>query len=447
MNFRKENLSPIAIAEDLQQAVAMLPDNEQWVDYFEGGVGRTIIELIAGSQAIKNHYNLMRVRESSLQVARLDSSVTELAINKGVYRPPAKAMRIKITYNALNSGKIRTGEKVGSYKNYDVLALQNLDYKYGNGNELMVTVGSGEKYERDVFVDDEFVSFDVTAKHKYVADEFQTLSVNDHLTHLIDEEMNLYEEKLKNTCIRLVYENTSRLVFGDGIIGKKLKANDTIIYSYMSFGDDLLDNFKDGAINLNQLPDVFEIEHINLVRKATPYLSKEKLRKVAMRNSVDGRWVQVEDYKNGIMRQFGEYLDDVLVKDEYPEEIITILPKKGTFTDVIKTDIRTLVDNKRGNATLVNINYLDPLDNNRLSVVINLIYTGPESSIQVQKIIDEYVVSKLNQIHYASFWLVGADVAVDLTALSDGKFYCDLDDKIHVGSLQSVKELTILFTR
>ena len=61
-----------------------LPDNVGWEDYFEGGAGRTIIELIAGSQAVKNHYNLMRVRESSLQYAKLESSVTELAMNKGV---------------------------------------------------------------------------------------------------------------------------------------------------------------------------------------------------------------------------------------------------------------------------------------------------------------------------------------------------------------------------
>ena len=385
MNFRKENLSPIAIAEDLQQAVAMLPDNEQWVDYFEGGVGRTIVELIAGSQAIKNHYNLMRVRESSLQVARLDSSITELAINKGVYRPPAKSLRIKVVFNALNSGRIRMGEKVGVYKNYDVLALHDLDYVYGAGNELLVTVGSGEQYERDVYVDDEFVTFDVQSKHKYVSEEFQTLTVNDHVIDLIDEEMNLYEEKLKNTCIRLVYENTTRLVFGDGIVGKKLVANDSLVYSFISFGDDLLGNFKNEVINLNDLPDVLEIEHITVERNATGYLSKEKLRKVAMRNSVDGRWVQVDDYKNGILRIFGEYLDDVLVKDEYPEEVITILPNKETFSEAIKTDIRTLIDNKRGNATLVNLTYLDPFDINRIDVVFNMIYTGPESSVQVQK--------------------------------------------------------------
>ena len=54
MNFNKQNLAPAAIVEELQQAVLALTDEDGWSDYFEGGAGRTVIELIAGSQVAKD---------------------------------------------------------------------------------------------------------------------------------------------------------------------------------------------------------------------------------------------------------------------------------------------------------------------------------------------------------------------------------------------------------
>ena len=447
MNFRKENLSPTAIVKDLQDAVHMLPESEGWADYFEGGTGRTIIELIAGSQAIKNHYNLMRVRESSLQVAKLDSSVTELAINKGVYRPPAKAYIIEVTFTATASGFIAAGEIVGTYKSYNVYALQPLEYKFGEDNVLTVTVGEGERFSKGNMSTTEFETFDVKTKHKYMSDVFQVLTVNGDQVEIIDEELNLYDNRLGNSCLRLVYDFFGRLIFGDGIIGRKIEPNDEVVYSYMSFGDDLLTNFITDKFDVSALPDAKDVTNVSVVRNPSGYLDKEILRKVAIRNSVDGRWVQVEDYRNGVLREYGEYIDDLLVADEYPAEEMVILPKKIQWTPGIEELILELINNKRGNATLVNIQYLDPYDENRLDLTFNFVYQGPETSNEVQEIIDEYVESKLNRIHYSSYWLVGADIAVDLTNISKGKFYASLEDKFHIQSLQSVKSLDLNFTR
>ena len=111
MTFNKENLSPSAITQEMQ-------------DFFEGGAGRTVIELIAGSQAIKNHYNLMRVRESSLQYAKLESSVTELALNKGVYKLPAKTFIGQITFTSSIDGIILKGEEIGSYTDHKIYAYE-----------------------------------------------------------------------------------------------------------------------------------------------------------------------------------------------------------------------------------------------------------------------------------------------------------------------------------
>jgi len=215
----------------------------------------------------------------------------------------------------------------------------------------------------------------------------------------------------------------------------------------MSFGDDLLSNFVSDKFDVSGLPNTKEITEIKVIRNPSGYLDKDILRKVAIRNSVDGRWVQVEDYRNGVLREYGEYIDDLLVADEYPAEEMIILPKKIQWTTGIEDLIRELIDNKRGNATLVNIKYLDPYDDDRLDLTFNFIYQGPETSNEVQKIIDEYVKSKLNRIHYSGYWLVGADIAVDLTNVSKGKFYASLEDKFYIEPLQSVKSLELNFTR
>jgi len=446
MKFDKRALSPSAIAKELQEAVSSLPEGESWEDYFEGGTGRTIIELIAGSQAIKNHYNLMRVRESTLQYAKLDSSVTELAINKGVYRPPAKSYILEVDFKSVDSGWYERGDIIGTYKNYDVIVLERTEYLFGHTNTVKCTIGKMEEYNETILSGEEFLERDIKAAHQYLSEEFQQLVINGDEILLIDEELNLYDDKLPNSCLRLTYDYFSRLIFGDGIIGKRVFSNDELKFRYISFGADLLDNFYIERFRLGNFASTAEVLDVRILRKPTKYLDKEILRKIAIRNSVDGRWVQVQDYENGILREFGEYIADIIVKDEYPAENITILPKEDYITDTVKAQIRELVDNKRGNATLINIDYLDPFHDDRLRLVFSMQYIGTDAPEELNAIIDEYTKTKINRIRYSGYWLTCADLAVELTNLAPGgKFYPTLDEKVYIEPLQSIERLSITY--
>lgn len=445
MKFDKRSLSPTAIVKDLQNAVAQLPDGQAWEDYFEGGAGRTIIELIAGSQAISNHYNLMRVRESSLQHAKLDSSVTELAVNKGVYRPPAKASIIEVVFNSSSSGTFSRGQVVGTYKNYDLIVLETTEYFFGRENHLVVAIGRLERYEQEILDATEFYQIDIRGSEKYLGGEFQVLTINNEEVILIDEELNLYDPRLPQSCVRLTYDYFSRLIFGDGIIGKKVNVNDQLVFSYISFGEDVLETFNLNSFNLSGLIDNTELIGLYELRRATPYINKEILRKIAIRNSVDGRWVQTQDYENGILREYGEYIADILVEDQYPAELITILPKDDYITDSVKEEITTLVNNKRGNATLVTINYLDPTDDDRLELMYTLTYKGTDAEEFIDEIIATYVAGKINKINSNAWMLAGADIAVDLTHLAPGgKFYADLDERETILPYNSIASLQII---
>jgi len=447
MKFDKKNLSPIAIVKELQDAVASLPGNDAWSDYFEGGSGRTIIELIAGSQAIKNHYNLMRVRESTLQYAKLDSSVTELAINKGVYRPPAKSYILEIKFNSLTSGTLRVGEVLGAYKNYEVIVYENSEYIFGHENKVKVSIGKKETFTKTVLDATEFYQIDVKSLYKFVSGEFQSLSVNNEKVNLVDEEVSLYSEILNSSCVRISYEGFSRLIFGDGIIGRKININDEVVFNFTSFGDDLFDNFVEDGIQFNSFTIASEVLSVTILRKPAPYLDKETLRKIAIRNSVDGRWVQTQDFRNGLLREFGGYIYDILVKDEYPAENITILPKEDYITPTVKAQLEKLLEDKRGNAVLINLVYLEPYSDERLELRFNLQYIGTDTNESLDEIIADYVLTKINKIQYVGYYITCADIAVELTELAPGgKFFANLTESVFIEPLNSIKTLILNYS-
>ena len=452
MNFNKQNLAPASIVEDLQSAVLALTEEDGWSDYFEGGAGRTVIELIAGSQAIKNHYNLMRVRESSLQYAKLDSSITELAVNKGVYRPPAKTFIGELTFSSVFNGSVLQGTEIGSYGNHSVIAYESVDYVVGDGNTIQFIIGNMNTETLIVDEDTLFSIVDVVMDEKYITKEFESLTINFQNVDIIDEQINLYDENISNTVLRMVYEYRTKMIFGDDIIGKLLKKNDEIIYKYMTFDDSLIMNFKTSIINFNFMTYISSISSIITLREATGYLNKEDLRKVAIRNSVDGRWVLPQDYRNGLLRDYGEYLYDILVVDEYPAEKIYYLFIEGASTNALKTDINNLIENKRGNAVLVEEYYIDCEDsNNYQDASIELRYVGDDTTDVINNAINAYKELIEYKFKDGEYTISSDEIAVDLTALlspdSSGKFYEIEEKEIIMPELTFIRAIDITYTR
>jgi len=447
MQFNKNNLSPSAIAEDMQNSIAELDDFANWQDYFSGGAGQTIIELVAGSQAIKNHYNLMRVRESSLVHAKMDSSITELAINKGVYRPPAKGFIVSITFNSLKSGTIQYGELIGSYKDFNAYALERADIKVGPNN-IKITFGNLVENITTITSDENFHILTTKFDNMFVGDHFQQLVVNGDECFITDEQMNLYDENISNSVIEMVSANESNLVFGDGVTGKRTSRGDIVSYRAFTFDKSVIEKYDHSKLNMIDA-DMFKDIEYDVVRRATGYLDKEVLRRIAIRSSVDGRWVQTIDYESGLLRNFGEYFSDVIVVDGYPTEYITLLGKSGFVTDGVKADVSKMIEDKRGNAVQVNVNYIDPDDEqNYVDLQFNMSYFGVDSDATIQDAIDEQVDNYTRKLANGDVFIAGSDIAVELTRkLTSGKMYCDLDQKFVLENLKFIRNLTIKFVR
>ena len=452
MNFNKQNLAPASIVEELQSAVLALTDEDGWSDYFEGGAGRTVIELIAGSQAIKNHYNLMRVRESSLQYAKLDSSITELAVNKGVYRPPAKTFIGELNFSSVLNGTIQKGDVIGTYGNHSVIAYESKNYVVGAVNSIQFIIGNMNTEILTVDEDVQFSFIDVVMDDKYITGEFETLTINYKSVDIIDEQINLYDENITNTVLRLVYEYRTKMIFGDDIIGKLIRKNDEVEYTYMTFQDSLIMNFKPTIINFDLMPYISLIDSIITLREATGYLNKEDLRKVAIRNSVDGRWVLPQDYRNGLLRDYGEYLYDILVVDKYPAEKIYYLFIEGTLTNALKSEIGNLIENKRGNAVLVEEYYIDCEDsNNYQDVSIKLRYVGDDTEDIINDAINSYKELIEYKFKDGEYTITSDEIAVDLTSLlsadSSGKFYEIEEKEIIMLELTFIRAIDITYTK
>jgi hypothetical protein len=447
MNFKKENLNPKEIVKDLQTAISELPEFVGWKDYFEGGAGQTIIELIAGSQAIKNHYNLMRVRESSLQYARMDSSITELAINKGVFRPTAKCVKILVSFTSQRSGIVNKGELIGSYMDMDVYSLESKNIILGR-NELLITIGVINEKEFEVQVDEDFIQIDFEYDQQFVGDFFQELNVNGDEVIPSSVQMNLYNKDIKKSALSLVYDYRNRLVFGDGVVGKKVNYNDIILYRTLNFNKEITEIIDLDKIKFDD-DSFFKDTEFEIKRKATKYLDKDKLKRIALRSSIDGRWVETVDYQSGIMKEFGEYLNDVIAVDNYPQEDIYFLPIVGMDTEEVKSEIYELIENKRGNAVKVEKHWVDPnLPENYVEININLTYYGNDTDEVIKEVIEDYKNEVKNKISLSSYFLVAADVAVELTKrLPNGKMYASLDENFQIGSLVYIKTLKIDYER
>ncbi len=451
MKFNKENLSPSAITKEMQDLVISLPNSDGWQDYFEGGAGRTVIELIAGSQAIKNHYNLMRVREGSLQYAKLESSITELALNKGVHKLPAKTYIGKIEFTSNIAGTINAGTEIGSYGNHKIYAYTETSYIVGTHNTLEFIIANAKTETTIIDTNTEFSVLDILMTEKYITGEFQYLTVNGEDVEIVSEQLNLYDENLVNSCLRIVYENRVKLIFGDDIVGKMLYKNDEISFTYMTFSDDIIENFKPGSTDFYSIPGEITVTKFETIRKATPYINKEHLRLAAMRNSIDGRWVLPQDYRSGILREFGNYIYDILVVDGYPTERIYFLEKEYMVNNAIKAMITDLIDNRRGNAVLVEQYYIDPLnEENYQNLTFNFKYLGDDSVDTINSVIYAYRNAVEFKLRDGTFTLTSEDMAVDLTKLlpteSKGKFYEKTPQEANILEFTFINKLTITYT-
>jgi len=446
MLFSKDKLTPSEVIKENQDYIKSLGEFVGWQDFFEGGAGQTILELISGAQSINTHHEVMRVREGSLQHAKLDSSITELAVNKGVYRPTGKAYTISIKFMSELGINVRYGELLGTYGDQNIYSLEN-KIIYKGSNILDITIGIVKTEEYEIDYDGNFYTFDAPLENEILGDHFEKMTINGDDVVVSSHQMNLYHKDLKNSIIRIPYANTVRFVFGDGVIGQKTQRGDKIIYKYLSYSNAVTQQLKPSDLSfLNN--SVFQSISITIKRQATKYLDKEILRRVALRSTIDGRWVQPLDYENGILKEYGEYLYDAKVVDSYPGEKIYILPKPQNYTSYLEREIFILIENKRTNATKIDTVWIDPLDeNNYYNFTFKLQYMGMDSNETIKEKIQILKDILEKDLFTSTSYIKSTDLAVELTKLLEkGKMYSIDDEIVEIEEFKFINNINIEYT-
>jgi hypothetical protein len=137
--------SSISQADILADVLAFLetkPDAEKWRDYFAGGAGGTVSELIAGLGTFLSYQTIVARRESFLRYAQNRSSLIGHAQNRGysVYRGTNPV--ISITMIPAVTTQLNKLSVIGSVKDTDLAILETTSLVAGTPVTFLCTMGN-----------------------------------------------------------------------------------------------------------------------------------------------------------------------------------------------------------------------------------------------------------------------------------------------------------------
>ena len=416
MKLSKNSFSPSEITKVLEDYIKNLPDGEsKWKDFYRSSVGKTTVELLAGVGSMNIFYELMGIKEGSLLYAQNESSINQLAINRGVFRKPATPITLAIDLSYPTDYHILKGQVLGSYKEYLIYSLDNYSFKTNVIQTIKVVIGELEEFTVTKDNIKTFYHTNLLLKNKYGTSYLEELFVNAEEVIITDEQLPIYDTRLSNTILRISNEYNIKLIAGNGKIGRLVNRNDEVRYRCLTFNEELIT--EPFSMNELTIPNV-DITKIEVLTNAVGLLDKESLRLAALRASYDGRWVSKDNYTSGLLLNFGEILHDVLVIDEYPVEKIILLPnERFTINDL--DNIHEVINKHKGNAVKYEITKLTDADG--FDYECNLVYSGTDNVYDlVQKVIKKFSY----KIYTENSTISESDIALELSKLvKTGQFY------------------------
>lgn len=139
--INETSISFTDIKQNIVDFVQSKPDASRWRDFYTGGEGTILIELIAGL----GFYTALKVifakEETYLQYARTLLSARAIALNSAYSAFRGKNRRCKIRFTSTVAANIPALEVIGYQGNYDIINLESCEFGEGEEVELEVAVG------------------------------------------------------------------------------------------------------------------------------------------------------------------------------------------------------------------------------------------------------------------------------------------------------------------
>ncbi|EJF07098.1 hypothetical protein ThvES_00008030 [Thiovulum sp. ES] len=438
------------IQKDLKDFINTLPNSMKTKDFFSGSAGQTIIELLSGVTSMSEHSKALLQRESSLLKARKLSSVTEHGVNKGFFIPLAKAKVVRYRAIFEKSVTLNTGSILALYEDLDYQAIIK-DIVVDNTSHSSYTVLSGEEIILDILVArkleikitggyQDFYVANIGIEHTYISQEFETLSINNEEVSVIDTGVSGFYENLHNTVLRIPSENTVKLVFGNGILGRKISHQDIISYTFLGFSRTI----EELDISKIIIEDMVILSS-KVIREPSYYMNLETLRYNALRSSVDGRLVVKSDYETFVSKQLYSYLHDFFVEESFPYKYIYLLPNEK-FSEVLLEDFQRDLNFRRLLETRVSVIVLSI--ENSISLKFSVIYIGDLADGKVQNIIETVSNKYKNTIQTKDIQISTSDICLQLTeSVPKGRFVPDIDTFHSLKKSIYISDMFITYTR
>jgi hypothetical protein len=135
------SISESQIFADLQDFVNSRPDADAWQNFFDSGVGVTVLKLMSGLSAYYTYNNIVGRREAYIQYALNRSSIIGGGQQLGYSAFRGKNPVVTLTITPNFTGTINRFSVVGAVKSQELVALETKVVNLGESTTIQCVVG------------------------------------------------------------------------------------------------------------------------------------------------------------------------------------------------------------------------------------------------------------------------------------------------------------------
>lgn len=407
------------IREDLETFITSLPAKYVWKDLLVSSVGGTLLDLLAGFGSFIAYRVMMTRREVSLSSALLRSSVQAIAETFGYSVFRGKMPHVSITITPSSTTTINKFGVVGSYGDYDVVALEQQNLSVGASKTFEVIIGNANISRQVVQTTDpalfRFTDQNISEDYFLTLNDVEVLSSDEFKDLLLVDGVAYYliiTNYLSSVDVSYLQEGTEQYGVGDDLEIHYVEWADIGTIDPAGVGCDYGVVTASSLVSAATDPD--ELDQIRI--KAPAYHE--------VQNIVKGR----EDYRKLVITLV-EGAVDANGRDVTPAviELVYLKSDQGTLTAQQKSDLITALDDYRP----FGVQPPTIIDPTHVDVAISVAVTALDASLTVAEVeaiiegsIDDYQMKLGNTIDLDDFEYQleqNAKVKIARVTLASGK--------------------------
>lgn len=385
------------VRQDLLAWAQNKPGGMAWTDWLSSDDGTIIAEWIAGLATFRKVAEIMRQRETSLDYAQQESSIYNLAFDRGLLVTPSNVavttLTLATTASAQSPLAVTPGQLVGMQGTYDLFSLEGKTLH--PADTLRCAVAHMTTFTPVFSTLAPFSMFDVLVPDRYIAIELESF-VADGVPIPLVAEPNSLAGQTNTFLLRRVLPGEVRLYVGNGTLGWYKPTVASIAYTCLSYGQDV-------TAALAYTPTLaIDATLVSFAQTQTPSFDpdKETLRAITRYYPLDGRIVQDGDYEATIRKYYGGVLYDVFSYNSDPDQQVHLLPNPsygaGAQAANQLANITATVDAKRGLGIDVIYTVVDPASGQELDLTFQ-VTPASAYSYDLQRQVNDITTKQLFQ--------------------------------------------------